>query len=99
MIDLANPREEHQMLREMMRDFTYIDDIVEGVLRATKHIPRQNESWSGKNPDQTCAGQASVAETTRAWAQRYTASGSGAFSLTTLAGVGFSRGYLSFILS
>jgi UDP-glucuronate 4-epimerase len=36
---------------EMMRDFTYVDDIVEGILRATKHIPRQNDSWSGKNPD------------------------------------------------
>ena len=36
---------------EMMRDFTYVDDIVEGILRATKHIPRKNENWSGKNPD------------------------------------------------
>ena len=36
---------------EMMRDFTYVDDIVEGILRATKHIPKKNENWSGKNPD------------------------------------------------
>jgi len=36
---------------EMMRDFTYVDDIVEGILRATKHIPIKNENWSGKNPD------------------------------------------------
>jgi len=36
---------------KMMRDFTYIEDIVEGILRATKHIPRKNKKWSGKNPD------------------------------------------------
>jgi len=36
---------------EMMRDFTYVDDIVEGILRATKHIPKKNTNWSGKNPD------------------------------------------------
>ena len=40
-----------------------------------------------------------MAETARAWAQCYTASGSGAFSLTTLAGVGFSRGYSFFSFS
>ena len=36
---------------EMMRDFTYIDDIVEGIYRATKHIPKKNDTWSGKSPD------------------------------------------------
>ena len=36
---------------EMMRDFTYVDDIVEGIFRAAKHIPQKSESWSGEKPD------------------------------------------------
>lgn len=36
---------------DMMRDFTYIDDIVEGVVRVMDIIPEGNKSWSGKNPD------------------------------------------------
>ena len=36
---------------EMMRDFTYVDDIVEGILRASKHIPKTNKNWSGIYPD------------------------------------------------
>jgi UDP-glucuronate 4-epimerase len=35
----------------MQRDFTYIDDIVEGVMRVAKRIPQGNARWSGKNPD------------------------------------------------
>jgi len=35
----------------MQRDFTYIDDIIEGVMRVMKKIPRPNKSWSGDNPD------------------------------------------------
>lgn len=35
----------------MRRDFTYIDDIVEGVVRAAHHIPQPNRSWSGDDPD------------------------------------------------
>jgi UDP-glucuronate 4-epimerase len=35
----------------MMRDFTYVDDIVEGIFRAAKHIPQKSESWSGEKPD------------------------------------------------
>ena len=35
----------------MQRDFTYIDDIIEGVMRVIKKIPRPNKSWSGDNPD------------------------------------------------
>ena len=35
----------------MERDFTYIDDIVEGVLRLIDHLPRSNPDWSGDNPD------------------------------------------------
>jgi len=33
------------------RDFTYIDDIVEGVVRATDRMAAPNERWSGDNPD------------------------------------------------
>lgn len=33
------------------RDFTYIDDIVEGVTRVIDNIPVPNPDWSGDNPD------------------------------------------------
>ncbi|MFZ0468372.1 MAG: NAD-dependent epimerase, partial [Thiogranum sp.] len=33
------------------RDFTYIDDIVEGVIRTLDRIPRPNPDWSGDHPD------------------------------------------------
>ncbi len=33
------------------RDFTYIDDIVEGVVRTLDHIAQPNESWTGIEPD------------------------------------------------
>lgn len=33
------------------RDFTYIDDIVEGVIRTLDTIPSSNENWSGDQPD------------------------------------------------
>ncbi len=33
------------------RDFTYIDDIVEGVIRTLDHTATSNPDWSGKNPD------------------------------------------------
>lgn len=33
------------------RDFTYIDDIVEGVVRTMDNIPVANEQWSGDLPD------------------------------------------------
>ena len=35
----------------MMRDFTYIDDIIEGVVRVMDHIPEANTRWSGDKPD------------------------------------------------
>lgn len=31
---------------DMWRDFTYIDDIVEGVIRITDVIPQRNEAWT-----------------------------------------------------
>ncbi|MCF7970301.1 MAG: NAD-dependent epimerase [Methylococcaceae bacterium] len=33
------------------RDFTYIDDIVEGIIRTLDHVAQPNPDWSGKNPD------------------------------------------------
>lgn len=33
------------------RDFTYIDDIVEGVIRTLDHVAEPNPNWSGKDPD------------------------------------------------
>lgn len=33
------------------RDFTYIDDIVEGVIRTLDHVATPNPEWSGKDPD------------------------------------------------
>ncbi len=36
---------------KMKRDFTYIDDIIEGVVRVTDNIPQGNPHWSGDKPD------------------------------------------------
>jgi len=36
---------------KMKRDFTYIDDIVEGVVRIMDRIPEANPGWDGKAPD------------------------------------------------
>ena len=33
------------------RDFTYIDDIVEGVIRTLDHVAEPNPDWSGEEPD------------------------------------------------
>jgi len=33
------------------RDFTYIDDIVEGVIRVLDKTPQPNPDWSGDHPD------------------------------------------------
>jgi len=33
------------------RDFTYIDDIVEGVIRTADHVATPNPDWSGDRPD------------------------------------------------
>lgn len=33
------------------RDFTYIDDIVEGVIRTLDKVAEPNPEWSGKSPD------------------------------------------------
>lgn len=36
---------------KMQRDFTYIDDIIEGVVRVLHRIPTPNPTWSGDHPD------------------------------------------------
>ncbi|WP_087974161.1 NAD-dependent epimerase [Oceanobacillus rekensis] len=35
----------------MMRDFTYVDDIVESITRLTQRPAQPNPDWSGANPD------------------------------------------------
>lgn len=35
----------------MQRDFTYIDDIIEGVIRVMDHITCPDPSWSAERPD------------------------------------------------
>lgn len=36
---------------KMRRDFTYIDDIVEGVVRTLDHTAQSNSDWNGDQPD------------------------------------------------
>ncbi len=36
---------------KMRRDFTYIDDIIEGVVRVMDRIPEPNPQWDGDSPD------------------------------------------------
>lgn len=36
---------------KMKRDFTYIDDIIEGVVRTSDKIPEPDSHWNGNNPD------------------------------------------------
>ena len=36
---------------KMERDFTYIDDIVEGVIRVLDRIPEPDPAWRGDSPD------------------------------------------------
>lgn len=36
---------------KMKRDFTYIDDIIEGVVRVLNNPPQPNPNWDKRNPD------------------------------------------------
>lgn len=36
---------------KMQRDFTYIDDIIEGVVRVMDNIPAPDPDWNGDKPD------------------------------------------------
>ena len=35
----------------MRRDFTYVDDVTESVVRLVDHVPAPNPAWSGDAPD------------------------------------------------
>ena len=35
----------------MIRDFTYIDDITEGVVRVIDRLPQPDPEWTGDHPD------------------------------------------------
>ncbi|MGE4063843.1 MAG: NAD-dependent epimerase [Rhodospirillaceae bacterium] len=43
---------------KMMRDFTFVDDIVEGVVRVTDHIPSADTSWDPMAPTPDSSGVA-----------------------------------------
>jgi len=36
---------------EMFRDFTYIDDVVEGVLGSLDNVPQEDHLWDNENPN------------------------------------------------
>jgi UDP-glucuronate 4-epimerase len=36
---------------EMWRDFTYVDDVVEGTIRVLRKVPDPDDNWSSKNPE------------------------------------------------
>ena len=40
---------------DMKRDFTYVDDIVEGVVRVSEKIPTADPSFDSANPDPSCS--------------------------------------------
>ena len=40
----------------MRRDFTYVDDIVEGVIRTSDHTAQPNPDWTGATPDPGTGG-------------------------------------------
>jgi UDP-glucuronate 4-epimerase len=40
------------------RSFTYVDDIVEGVVRVLDHVPERNPEWRGDSPDPANSGVA-----------------------------------------
>jgi len=38
----------------MQRDFTYIEDIIEGIVRVMAHLPTAAPDWDGQYPDPAC---------------------------------------------
>src|SRR5262249_959305 len=36
---------------KMQRDFTFVDDVVEAIVRLIEKPPRGNPTWSGESPD------------------------------------------------
>ena len=43
---------------DMQRDFTYIDDIIEGVFRVMTRVPEPDPNWSSDRPDPSSSGKA-----------------------------------------
>ncbi|MEE9273219.1 MAG: NAD-dependent epimerase/dehydratase family protein [Robiginitomaculum sp.] len=43
---------------KMERDFTYIDDIVDGIIRLCPLAPQKDKSWDSENPDPSKSGVA-----------------------------------------
>ena len=41
---------------QMFRDFTYIDDIVDGIVKLSGKIPVPNANWDSKNPNPGSSG-------------------------------------------
>jgi UDP-glucuronate 4-epimerase len=41
---------------EMKRDFTYIDDIVDGIVRVADVVPMANNEWNSDHPDPATSG-------------------------------------------
>ncbi|MBX4421174.1 NAD-dependent epimerase/dehydratase family protein, partial [Mycobacterium tuberculosis] len=35
----------------MRRDFTYVDDIVEAIVRLIDHVPQPDPAWDGARPN------------------------------------------------
>ena len=44
-------RRSYRNLCKHRRDFTYIDDIVEGIIRVLDNVAEPNPEWNGKIPD------------------------------------------------
>jgi UDP-glucuronate 4-epimerase len=40
---------------DMKRDFTYVDDIITGVMKVLDSPPNGNPDWDGKHPDPSCS--------------------------------------------
>lgn len=42
----------------LMRDFTFIDDVVEGVVRVLGHVPTADSAWNAEAPNPDTSGVA-----------------------------------------
>ena len=39
------------LIMVIIQDFTYIDDIVEGILKTLYNPPSNNDNWNNNQPD------------------------------------------------
>ncbi len=49
--DLARRTDRRLYHGKMQRDFTYIDDIVEGIIRTSQNPAAPSAQWDGMHPD------------------------------------------------